>query len=194
MMDDPGDSKRHSRREIAQRIRALPIEERAERSREIGRRLMLDSAFRQARRVFAYLSLPSEPSLEPLVGVITGQTWAFPRVTDEGLLVFHEMAAADLGSSSAGSLGIREPAPTLHPACGIGQADLILVPGVGFDPVSHARLGRGKGHYDRYLQQAVDLETPPQIVGIAFDVQLAPLAAEPHDIPMHRILTDRGWC
>merc|ERR1712179_186671 len=52
-----------------------------------------------------------------------------------------------------------------------GGLDVILIPGLGF---SHqgARLGRGKGYYDTYLQRCTDRRCKPLSVALAFNEQI----------------------
>lgn len=60
-----------------------------------------------------------------------------------------------------------------------------LVPGLGFD-FSGARLGRGKGYYDRYLEDK-DLLT----IGIAWSEQvIEKIPMEQHDCYMDFIITE----
>ncbi len=183
--------KRALRQELFARVRALSDDERRTLSATIRDLLEDDPAFRAARTIFSYLALASEPDLVPLVAAHPEKRWAFPRVTQEDRLVFHEMA--DPREGLAGPHLIVEPDPEKHPEVAPEKADLILVPGVGFDPATGARLGRGKGHYDRFLASALAHGKPPRLVGVAFSTQLAGLVEEAHDIPMHRILTDAGW-
>ncbi len=183
--------KRALRQELFARVRALSADERRARSATIRDLLEDDPAFRAAGTVFSYLALASEPDFAPLVAAHPGKRWAFPRVTQEDRLVFHEMM--DPGEGLAGLHLIVEPDPEKHPEVAPEEADLVLVPGVGFDPATGARLGRGKGHYDRFLAAAPGQGRSPRLVGVAFSTQLAALVEEAHDIPMHRILTDAGW-
>ncbi|MGB5076388.1 MAG: 5-formyltetrahydrofolate cyclo-ligase, partial [Sphingorhabdus sp.] len=67
--------------------------------------------------------------------------------------------------------------------------DIVLVPLVAFDS-RLVRLGQGAGHYDR----ALSLLDTAFSIGIAWSVQHAPsLIADPWDIPMDAILTERSW-
>ncbi len=183
--------KRERRRELLARVRDIPRGERARRSSAIRAALRRDRAFLTARTVFAYLALPGEPDLAPLVGAVAGQRWAFARVVSADRLDFHLLE--DPAEARPGELGISEPDPARHPRIEAAEADLVLVPGVGFDPAGRNRLGRGKGYYDRFLQAALDASATTELVGVAFSEQLGPVPAEAHDIPMHRILTDLGW-
>ena len=183
--------KRELRQDLFARLRTLDLEERAGRSSAIREFLRDDPDFRSARVVFSYLPLPTEPDLAPLLAETSGKTWAFPRVTIEDRLAFHLMDRTSDGNR--GGHGIHEPDPLRHDEIAAGKADLILIPGVGFDSTTLARLGRGKGHYDRFLAEALASPKPPRLVGVAFSLQLADVATESHDVPMDRILTDQGW-
>jgi len=69
-------------------------------------------------------------------------------------------------------MGVRTPAsgPEVAPE----SLDLVVVPGVAFDRTGH-RLGRGAGHYDRFLSR---LSARTATAGICFDEQL--IDAVPH--------------
>jgi 5-formyltetrahydrofolate cyclo-ligase len=87
--------------------------------------------------------------------------------------------------------------PTLKDECGIGTGegeavlpDVVVVPCVGFTAAGH-RLGYGGGYYDRWLA------AHPQVVavGVAWsgaELDLATFAAEPHDVPLAFVVTERG--
>lgn len=61
----------------------------------------------------------------------------------------------------------------------------LLVPGVGFD-FSGARLGRGKGFYDRYFEESTSLR-----IGLAWTGQIVErVPVEKHDCHMDFIITE----
>lgn len=65
--------------------------------------------------------------------------------------------------------------------------DACIVPLVGFDGEQY-RLGYGGGYYDRTLAA---LERRPFCVGLGFaEARLPSIFPQPHDIPMHAIVTD----
>jgi len=183
--------KRELRRDLFVRLRLLAEDDKAARSASIRVSLEGEPRFREAGLVFSYVALPSEPDLGPLFTAHPEKRWAFPCIGSDGRLTFHEVSA--IGDLAPGSHRILEPDPLRHDPLSPGDADLVLVPGVGFDPATRARIGRGKGYYDRYLAAALDLPKHPFIIGLAFAVQLTELAIEAHDIPMDRLLTDEGW-
>lgn len=180
--------KRARRRECFARIKALTVEEKAAHSAAIVEAVSRSSEFKKAETVFAYISLSGEPDLEKLFEKHPEKRWAFSRVDADGLLAFHSLK--NRGELLLGKFGIYEPDPGRCPILSPDEAELILIPGVSFDPTSGARLGRGKGHYDRYLSQ---FENRRPLVGICFSTQVSELEPEPHDVPMDAIVTETGW-
>jgi 5,10-methenyltetrahydrofolate synthetase len=90
----------------------------------------------------------------------------------------------------------RQP-PTTLDECGIpaceGPAaapDVVLVPCVGFT-AQGLRLGYGGGYFDRWFAAHPHVTT----VGVAWaqcEIDRADFAAEPHDLPLTLIVTERG--
>ncbi|MEA9355034.1 5-formyltetrahydrofolate cyclo-ligase [Bacteriovorax sp. PP10] len=62
---------------------------------------------------------------------------------------------------------------------------IIIVPGLGFTS-DGKRLGRGKGFYDRYLEEASVIK-----IGIGFEMQIEQdIPTDPHDVKMDFVVTD----
>ncbi len=88
-------------------------------------------------------------------------------------------------------------APTLKDGCGIAASDgapvtpdVVLVPCVGFTRSGY-RLGYGGGYFDRWLAANPHVTA----VGVAWavgEISEAEFAAEPHDLPLALIVTERG--
>jgi 5-formyltetrahydrofolate cyclo-ligase len=88
---------------------------------------------------------------------------------------------------SVGKFDVREPVAS-YPTVALNRLDFVLVPGIAFD-LRGRRLGRGKGFYDRLLT-----DVRGKTCGVAFDEQIVPeIPIEPHDIPVHCILTPTRW-
>jgi 5-formyltetrahydrofolate cyclo-ligase len=179
------------RRECFARINSLSNEEKAAASAKIRELVMSSPLFREADTVFSFAALPGEPDLGPLVARYPDKVWAYPKVDDDDKLTFYAVET-DL-ALSRGTLGISEPEPKPDRLQPPSAPDLILVPGLGFDLRSLTRLGRGKGHYDRYLALVLKEKRPVTFVGVGFSVQFMTLVRESHDIRMHRLLTENGW-
>lgn len=135
--------------------------------------------------VFVYVSLADEVSTRTLIDtfVARGTTVTVPRIVAGG-----EMRAVRFpgwGEMPAGPL--RIPAPRSELAYN-GPIESAIVPGLGFTRTG-ARIGYGAGYYDRWL--AVHPHT--MRIGVAFECQIiATLPQEPHDIVMHRVITETG--
>lgn len=69
------------------------------------------------------------------------------------------------------------------------EPDVLLVPLLGFDAQGY-RLGYGGGYYDRTLAAMPRL---PKLIGVGHELgRLPTIHPQPHDVPMHAIVTERG--
>ncbi len=83
-----------------------------------------------------------------------------------------------------GSFNISEPSG--EDVCQIGTIEMVIVPAVAYDTRGN-RIGRGRGYYDRLLNDTKALK-----VGMGYDFQILDrLEAEPHDVPVDMIITNR---
>jgi 5-formyltetrahydrofolate cyclo-ligase len=88
-------------------------------------------------------------------------------------------------------------APSARDECGIAASDgaplvpdVVLVPCVGFT-AEGLRLGYGGGYFDRWLAQQPGVTA----VGVAWsigEIDAAAYEAQPHDLPLALIVTERG--
>jgi len=112
-----------------------------------------------------------------------GMRVVYPRVVAGARrLTFHEVARREL---VAARFGLHEP-PADSPTVSLDQITAFVIPGIAFDRAG-GRIGWGRGYYDATLEAA-----PAALrIGLAFECQLvAYIAREPHDIPVHFILTE----
>ena len=152
----------------------------------IVRNILRSDLYGSAGTLMAFLPIQAEPDLSALcrAALKAGKTLCLPRVDwTAGTMAAVRVVDLD-GGLIAGKMGILEPAggEVVRPS----DLDLILVPGLAFDEQGR-RLGRGGGHYDRFLGGLLSAR-----VGVAFEVQLAPeVPAGPRDEPVHAIVTER---
>ena len=140
-------------------------------------------ARRPEKTLAAFVAIPGEPQLLPLLAELPDRRWVLPRIEGE-TMTFHLVDPA-LPRLHAGPFGIAEPAPDA-PLCPVGEIDLFLCPGMAFTRCGK-RLGRGKGYYDRALAQA---NSESLRVGTCFREQLLPeMPTDPHDLPVHFLAT-----
>jgi 5-formyltetrahydrofolate cyclo-ligase len=179
-----------SKTQTRDRFRGLPRlspEARTQKSAALCAALLRDALWQRARSVALFAPLSMEPDVELLFAFAEGKRLCFPKVLQEGL-AFFGVSSPDLLVCPPGSRWrVREPR---EGACmRVEELDLILVPGVAFTPGGR-RLGRGAGYYDRFLAAGT-----AHRIGTCFESQLVPdLPVEPHDMPMHRVLTESGFC
>jgi 5-formyltetrahydrofolate cyclo-ligase len=76
-------------------------------------------------------------------------------------------------------------------ACLAGGLDFILMPGLAFTREG-LRMGRGKGYYDRYLNQVAEVQgRKPATVAVAFKEQIyESIPFDEHDVPVDLVLFD----
>ena len=134
-----------------------------------------------AHIVAAYMALPGEVDLSELFGQVD-KAWVFPRVRGENLS-FYRVKNVDQ-EMQVGAFGIMEPKDGLDEVI-VNEVDLFLCPGIGFDRTG-GRMGRGKGFYDRMLENA----KPSALkIGVCFPFQLVDeIVMEPHDVRMNKVI------
>jgi len=156
--------------------------------------------FQRSKHVSCYLSMPTgELDTTLLVKEIlnAGKTLYVPKVDTPGPIHrMHMLRVAgqdDLDSFPVGLWGIREPGYQLNGDHRPNvmdrdeELDLILVPGVAFDE-SMARLGHGKGYYDRFLSEYIASTGRPRPLLVALALKEQILKGE--QVPM---IKDHDW-
>ena len=169
--------------EVRKQIRALkaavPPEEKLRRSDLIMRRVELRPEFQQARVVLLYWSMPDEVQTQAFL-----EKWHLKKQIILPTVVGDDIVPVEYGKDTAfavGDFNILEPQNEPYQ----GGFDLIIVPGVAFDRKGN-RIGRGRGYYDRFLCQHLDVKR----IGICFDFQLVEeVPTEPLDIRMDEVIS-----
>lgn len=164
----------------------LGPDERARRSRAACERIVALPAFQKARTIALYAATGAEadPASLAETALSRKKRIAYPRLDpDSRVLSFAACAPAEL---VPGARGVRAPPPGCEPVA-LGEMDVVVVPGVGFD-LHGRRLGRGGGYYDATLAL---LPARTLRVALAFDLQVvAEVPGEPHDVAVHLLATE----
>lgn len=179
------DEKSIVRREATARVRAMSAERRKSESERLCALLRVHPFFQAARSILFFASLPAEPDLWPLLSeTLAGNKMVALPCFDPGNESYQPRQVTDLRVEIlSGKFGIREPADSCV-AIPTNELDLVLVPGVTFGKDGH-RLGRGKGYYDRLLQNFTGRK-----IGVAFDEQIVEaVPSAENDVRMDLILT-----
>lgn len=155
-------------------------------SAAVCRRLAVLPELATARVVMGYAATPEEVSIDAALQrlQVAGVTVCLPWVEGPSLGIG---SIGDLAADLApGWRGVREPVAERRAPMRASMVDVVLAPGVGFDPTGH-RLGFGGGHFDRLLAR---LRRGAVVVGIALDSQLVDhVPVEPHDRTVDVIVT-----
>lgn len=124
-----------------------------------------------AETVYGYWNLSWETGTEKILECLwsTGISVALPRVTGEHMEFFRVRSREDL---EEGAFHILEPKSSCEQ---VSWSDaLVLVPGLAFSKKG-ARLGKGGGFYDKFLEKEPEHRT----AALAYEFQLC------EDIPMN---------
>lgn len=154
-------------------------------SAAVQKRFMESRHFERTKRLSLYSSFENEPLTDEIFEAAAklGKEISYPRVVKRHLEFFRVGSLSDL---SPGSYEIPEPAGSLERVAP-ELFDLIVMPGVAFD-LRGARLGYGKGYYDRALKGV-----RCKIAALAYDFQVLNerIPVEPHDVLVNVIVTEK---
>ncbi|HEX8002060.1 MAG TPA: 5-formyltetrahydrofolate cyclo-ligase [Mycobacteriales bacterium] len=172
-------AKRALRAAVLARRAARSAAERAALAEVLAARVCALPEVASAPVVAAYAGTGTEVPTGPLLDALRarGATVLLPVLLDGDDLAWGRYD----GTLVEGRRGLREP-----PArdASIGDADVVVVPGVAYDAALR-RLGRGGGSYDRALAPV----TAPVVAFATDDEVLAEVPVEPHDRPVDVVVT-----
>lgn len=138
--------------------------------------------------VSGFWPMRSEVDVRPMMFALRerGARLCLPAILDKETIVFRDLVrGAPLVDMGFGTVGPGPEAEVLDPA-------LMLVPLAAFDRHGQ-RIGYGGGFYDRAIARLQARGLAPRLVGVGFDCQeVDAVPAEPHDRPLHAILTESG--
>jgi len=184
------DAKVRLRAELRERLARHPLAERERKSATIAGKLDALPDVLGASRLVVHRPLPSEVSIDPLLAhaLGRGQQVLAPRVAGSRL----ELVVVEYETEwRRSTLGVLEPAKgksfSLEELA--EGSPVIVVPGLGFDERCR-RLGRGGGHYDRFVAMA-RAAGRVLVIAVAFDLQIVPeVPTERHDETVDRVITE----
>ena len=180
--------KKELRRKLHAVLAAIPPETLVEKSRCAAALLFEQPEYQRAEIMMVYLAIPQEADTTRIVL----QAWQdrkrvlAPQVSWES----HAMIPIEINNLDTDiahtEFGLREP--IRGQPIPIGLIDLVIVPGLGFDPVGN-RLGRGRGFYDRFLGRP---EFKGITCGFALEDQVVDsIPASPHDVGIDLLVTNQ---
>ena len=165
--------KRLLRKSVREDISKLSTEEKEVVSSHIFNKIAHAKEVGQASVIALFISLADEPQTDNFIKhlLLQNKRVVVPRIEGE------EMNFYDISEGlTAGAFGIMEPAATspIEPS----EIDVMIVPGVAFTSQG-ARLGRGKGFYDKYLSHK---DFHAYTIGVCYPCQVVEnIPIEEHD-------------
>ncbi|OMB91795.1 5-formyltetrahydrofolate cyclo-ligase [Mycobacterium colombiense] len=177
---------RAARRHVADDVRATEARQLCERLEALESIVTSDST------ICAYVPVGTEPGSIEMLDMLL-------RRTERVLLPVARTAADNTplplswgeyrpGTLTTGRWGLLEPPQPWLPSSALAQAGVVLVPALAVDRRG-ARLGRGRGFYDRSLGGR---DPAARLIAVVRDAEvLDEVPADPHDIPMTHALTPR---
>lgn len=168
--------KKMLRREVRARLESLDVADKSVRSAAICAELKKHLTVSNARVVALFSPLGYEIDVWPLVESLSGAvSVVLPRVEGDVMNFY----CYNKNSMAIGSFGINEPQNGF--AVAPYEIDAVIVPGLAFTK-SGARMGRGKGYYDKYMSQS---DFSALKIGVCYSEQLVPeIPLESHDVMM----------
>lgn len=168
-----------NRREMIAKRMEMTEDEVLFRSKLAQKSLISLACFKTAESVMLYLPIQNETATDIILKSCNAKRVYAPRVLDGG-----KMEAVELGAGTEkGAFGIEEPSGKAY----TGDIDLYIVPGVFFSE-NGARVGRGKGYYDRFLKDRKGIK-----IGLCYDFQIDNgIRIKETDVMMDIVVTDKG--
>ncbi|WP_191134289.1 5-formyltetrahydrofolate cyclo-ligase [Streptomyces sp. col6] len=145
-----------------------------------------------ARTVAAYVSVGREPGTRALLDALRtrGVRVLLPVLLADNDLDWAVYEGAE-GLVKAGR-GLLEPVGERLGPGAVLEADAVLLPGLAVD-ARGMRLGRGGGSYDRVLARLTAAGAVPALIVLLYaDEVTERVPAEPHDFPVHAVVTPQG--
>ncbi len=180
--------KKRLRTDIRTKLEAIPAAEALSRSRHAAANLVALRAFRDARAIMLYLTIPGEADTAPIARAAwkAGKIVLAPKACGVSKRMKPVVCIEHDEDLFHPHHGLRQPAG--NETIALDEIDLIIVPALAFDPKGN-RLGRGGGFYDRFLAEP-DLRAVT--VGYAFAEQIIPnVPMHDNDRPVDIVVTDR---
>ncbi|WP_327236161.1 5-formyltetrahydrofolate cyclo-ligase [Streptomyces sp. NBC_01317] len=150
------------------------------------------AALAGARTVAAYVSVGREPGTRVLLDVLRGRgvEVLLPVLRADNDLDWARYEGAE--RLVRAGRGLWEPDGTPLGPDAVLAAEVVLLPGLAVD-TRGMRLGRGGGSYDRVLARLERAGAAPTLAVLLYDDEVvARVPAEPHDRPVHAVVTPGG--
>ena len=177
----PTTDKQRLRKQVAELFKARDKQELVRLSEKVTAKIEQCDWFAGARKVACFHSLSDEVNTHAFIEKWAGTKELYlPVILNDYHMELRRFVPGC--EVSFNHYNIAEPSGSS--CCNSEEIELFLIPGIAFDRSLH-RLGRGKGYYDRLLQN-----TTAKKAGLCFDFQLFDTVPHTtHDIAMDILFT-----
>ena len=189
-MEEIGAAKIQIREEIAKSISALSESEIAEKTRAIEAKLFDFANFLEAKIALLYISGDYEVATDNIIK----RSYAYGKIVvlpafDPVKFEMNLMKVDNFEKELVpGPRGVLEPDASRCKIVPLERIDIAVLPGLAFDEKG-ARLGSGKGYYDRLIPR---LAITTRKVALTLEEQIVPqIPMEAHDKHVDIIITDK---
>ncbi|WP_199548026.1 5-formyltetrahydrofolate cyclo-ligase [Streptomyces sp. N35] len=181
------------RRELLDMRRALTADDVRMAAAALGEQaLALPRLTAAGAVVAAYVSVGREPGTRVLLDALRARG---VRVLLPVLLPDNDLdwaAYEGPGRLAPAARGLLEPEGARLGPEAVTEAAAVLLPGLAVD-ARGMRLGRGGGSYDRVLARLERARAHPDLIVLLYENEVvAQVPAEPHDHPVHAVVTPSG--
>ncbi len=181
--------KKAIRKTALQKRDSLSKSARHEKDLTIMQRLMSLPEFKGAKTILFYASFRSEVDTMDIIKVSLemDKRIVLPKVDkDNHILRLYEIK--NIYELASGYMRILEPSVNEDRVRELNDIELIIIPGAAFD-IYGDRLGYGAGFYDILLPE---IKGKIPLIALAYEEQIVEeIPAEPHDIKVDKIVTDK---
>lgn len=183
---DSNHVKQEFRQQALKQRQDLSKNERLDRSRRWAERMFGSGLLESVSALLLYAANGGELDPEPLRRKLSDTVQVgFPRVEEGESLAVYQVVDPDT-ELEPGYREIPEPDPDQTQPLEPKQLDVVLVPGLMFDPDGY-RVGYGGGFYDRFLDRLPDDTTT---VGVGYGFQIRDRVPRmDHDEPVDVVVT-----
>lgn len=179
--------KKQLRSDVRASLQQIGYSEYKERSMAIGRLLFQEPSIIEGKTIAVTMSNRPEVDTTMIIEELwrQGKRVCVPKCTPKT----REMAFYEIDGffqTERSYMDILEPIEEMTELVSKDEIDVIIVPGIVFDPKGY-RIGYGGGYYDRFIPGFNG-----ELISIAFEEQvIEQVPYECHDIPVHSIVTDK---
>jgi len=167
----------------------LSEKERIEKSAVIGKKLKVLPEYLTSKNIMFYVSFSTEVNTHNMIkDCLNADKNVYVPVIDLKKKCVHVSILSDFDDLVESTYGILEPRNDCRELISSKKIDMIIVPGLGFDPQGN-RIGYGAGFYDTLLNKNKD----PFKVALAFECQIKEnVPTGQNDMKMNVIITEKN--